>query len=96
MTEQEKRKWDNVLKLLPNETLQYINSKSNEVLLQRYQQEQKEHSQYAYDLATALLLLGERQTSGTKKSLSLLLQKCSGTHYDFSKLISKINKGTSS
>lgn len=93
MDEQDKHKWDNVLKLLPNETLQYINSKSNELLLQRYQQEQKEQSQYSYDLATALMLLGERQTAGTKKTLLPLLQKCSGVQYDFSKLIEKINKG---
>lgn len=93
MTEKENHKWYNVLKLLPNETLQYINSKSNELLLQRYQQEQKEQSQYSYDLATALMLLGERQTAGTKKTLFTLLQKCSGVHYDFSKLIEKINKG---
>lgn len=93
MTEQDKHKWDSVLKLLPNETLQYINSKSNELLLQRYQQEQKEHSRYTYDLATALMLLGERQTAATKKNLMSLLQKYSGTHYDFSKLIEKINRG---
>lgn len=93
MTEQENHKWYNVLKTLPNETLQYINSKSNELLLQRYQQEQKEQSQYSYDLATALMLLGERQTTNTKKTLLPLLQKCSGTHYDFSKLIEKINRG---
>lgn len=53
----------------------------------------KEHSRYTYDLATALMLLGERQTAATKKNLMSLLQKYSGTHYDFSKLIEKINRG---
>lgn len=96
MTEQEKYKWDNVLKILPNEVLQYINSKSNELLLQQYQQEQKEQSQYSSDLATALMLLGKRQSISTKSVLLSLLQKCSGIHYDFSKLIAKINKGTHS
>ncbi len=93
MTNQERHQWDNLLKLLPNESLQYINSKSNELLLQRYEQERKEHLSYSYDLATALLLFGERQTVGTKKLMVSLLQKCSGVHYDFSKLINKISKG---
>lgn len=96
MTEQEKYKWGNVLKILPNGVLQYINSKSNELLLQQYQQEREEHSQYTYNLATALMLLGERQSTGTKNILLSLLQKCSGIHYDFSKLIAKINKGNHS
>lgn len=67
MSNPENHKWDIVLQALPNEVLQYVNSKSNEILLQRYEQEQKEYSRYTCGLATALLLLGERQDKHTKR-----------------------------
>ena len=94
MNRQDKETWDKVLEVLSNEVLQYVNSKSNELLLQRYEEEQRQLSQYSRDLAAALMLLGERQTVGTKTALLNLLQKRSGIHCDFSKLIKKkINKG---
>lgn len=85
-------KW---LHCLPNSHLQLINSKTNEILVERYTQELRQQNEYAANMSAALSLLGEKQTKHTKLTILDKLEKTTGVHCKFDKLINKIKRSLS-
>lgn len=77
---------------LPNEHLQRINSESNKILMARYNEELKQSNEYQANLATALYLLGHKQTKDTVQCILNKLEKTSGIHYKFDDLIAKLKR----
>lgn len=80
------------LNSLPNKHLQRINSESNKILMARYEEQLKQQNEYQANMATALYLLGHRQTKDTIKIILNKLEKTSGIHYKFDDLISKLKR----
>lgn len=78
------------LNSLPNKDLQFINSETDKILLARYEKELKQSNEYQANMATALYLLGQRQTKDTVQCILNKLEKTSGIHYKFDDLIAKL------
>lgn len=82
----------NWLHCLPNKDLQRLNTETNRILMARYDEELKQSNSYQANMATALYLLGQRQTKGTVQCILNKLEKTSGIHYKFDDLISKLKR----
>lgn len=80
------------LHTLPNRDLQKLNSETNRILMARYDEELKRSNEYQANMATALFLLGHRQTKNTVQCILNKLEKTSGIHYKFDDLISKLKR----
>lgn len=78
------------LHCLPNKELQLINTETNKILMVRYDKELKQSNEYQANMATALYLLGQRQTKDTVQCILSKLEKTSGIHYKFDDLIAKL------
>lgn len=80
------------LHTLSNRDLQKLNTETNAILMARYDEELKQSNEYQVNMATALYLLGQRQTKGTIQCILNKLEKTSGTHFKFDDLISKLKR----
>lgn len=78
------------LNTLPNKDLQKLNTETNKILMARYEKEFKQQNEYQANMATALYLLGQRQTKDTVQCILNKLEKTSGIHYRFDDLIAKL------
>lgn len=80
------------LNFLPNKDLQRLNTETNKILMSRYEKELKQSNEYQMNMATALYLLGHRQTKETVQCILNKLEKTSGIHFKFDDLISKLKR----
>lgn len=82
----------NWLHCLPNKDLQRLNTETNRILMARYDEELKQSNEYQANMATALYLLGHRQTKDTVQCIISKLEKTSDIHFKFDALISKLKR----
>lgn len=82
----------NWLHTLPNRDLQELNSETNKILMARYDKELKQSNEYQVNMATALYLLGQRQSKDIVRCILNKLEKTSGTHFKFDDLIVKLQR----
>lgn len=80
------------LHCMPNRDLQKLNTETNRILMARYDEELKRSNEYQANMATALYLLGQRQTKDTVQCILSKLEKTSGIHYKFDDLITKLKR----
>lgn len=72
--------------------MQKLNSETNKILIARYDEELKRSNEYQANMATALFLLGQRQTKDTVHCILDNLENTSGIYFEFDNLIIKLKR----